>query len=219
MSEIDDLRAVATRLGPRTDVPTILAEWYPQALANYDARYSLELRKAGCELMLVGASDRPIVTEDGTPYGNLCQADGVVIRMPQPGQLASSPDPFGNWHASIGCGSAVPEYVENIREPLGQALLQMFDTGPVRDMAQLAHLMMGVVMSAAVDRAPTEGVGGGFVGAIVTPEGTMFGPNSIVMMNGEPVQNQGIPLAASWRELIGLLKRFGVCEADAVVFS
>jgi hypothetical protein len=212
-SEVNRLQQCARRLGTRAEVPEILAAWYPEAIAGYVRRYPEEQRSDGCDLVMVGVSEKKLLTEDGKEIGpwdttlsSWHLTHGSIIRFPTPTTPGSDPEPLGNFGASIGCGARVAPYVDSIRENVAPAILKMLDIGPAATSASATHIILSLAFSAAVQATPMAGVAAKFVGAVVRPEGVFFGTSDYGTMGSGPLP----PLASSSAELRKLAQRFRV---------
>ncbi len=210
LRQVERLRQCATVLGPRAEVPEIIDAWFADASASYERRFAKHDRALGCALIMVGASDKLMVSaEKGQPVGPFHQTHGYVVHFPLPGKAAEPPQPIVGFGASIGSGNTELSYRESLRDFASEAVLKFASGDSAESRATMAHVVLSMIFTGVVERSPKIGVAPQFLGAVITPEGILFGDSYYEGITGTPLP----PLAGTWNEVGRYARKYGIAPA------
>ena len=211
---VERLRSASTALtadGERPEPETIVERWRDDVVQSYDNDYPDDCRRAGCHMLVLGASQR-WVELNGRRLFRTTRL--FLLELPLPGHaFAGFAELQWNHFYSIGSGSRVEEYCRLLDETTADGRQGLLAFRGLGDYAPLAGFLTSIGMGTVIEKTPTPGISSNLLTAVVTADGTHFGSNEgadVVLPNVDrrvavpPMP----PLAHDRAEFDSLAKRF-----------
>lgn len=193
----------------RPEPADVVSRWAETSAREYEATFDESWRTAGCHMLVVGASQKWVESNDGRPLFRV--ARGYRIEMPWPGDADSTITelPF-NQFDSIGSGEGVEEYRSLLSEATadgrqGPAIFSPSAGQGFGDAWSHAGFITSLALGSVIERRPELGISTHLFSAVVTAEGTMFSHNAdadVFVENGRTRRVPPLPrIARSFAEL------------------